>query len=91
MFNKTNCLRRLCFNLCIYHNFLFDGIILSFIIVGSIKLGADTYIEEGTTLETYSVLIDTSLTYIFFVEFLIISITRGFIVDENSYLRESFS
>ena len=59
--------------------------------MGSIKLGIDTYIPEDSYMINYSLLFDEILTWIFFGEFLITSITYGFVIDDNSYLRDSWS
>lgn len=98
LFSKKNILRLLCKKICLDNENIFNKFILTLIIMGSIKLGVDTYIDEAlglgklwaVTAKSYSNIIEQGLTWLFFVEFLIKSITRGFLLDSGSYLRDNW-
>ena len=95
IFSKKGVVRRACFNMCCQHQSIFDNLILALIILGSIKLGLDSYLNKdsvGFPLKVYliSQKLDIILTFIFFGEFFIKSITYGFVMDDNSYLRDNW-
>ena len=73
----------------------FETIILVAIIVSSLKLVFDTYTdnEDPTQAELIKIseIIDMFFTFFFALEALFKAHALGFIMDENSYLRESWS
>jgi hypothetical protein len=75
-------------------------VIITTIILGSIKLAASTFIndkqrqEEGNihyTLYNLSESVDILFNIIYFLEFMIKSITMGLVLDKNSYLTVSWN
>ena len=98
IFSKSNKIRKFFKWICLDNETFFDKVILTFIILGSIKLGIDTYIHQlqeenqdwASFAHTISQFIDLFLTWLFFGEFLIKSITYGFVFDSNSYIRDNW-
>lgn len=75
----------------------FDNFILVMIILSSIKLVFDTYLNTDSTensqktLNRVSTIIDIVLNVIFMWEALLKIISMGFFLDKGSYLRESWN
>lgn len=77
----------------------FELFILGVIIINSLKLVLDTYISGDSEYDRKSypevILIgnylDMSLTVLFIVEALLKALAFGFVMDKNSYLRDSWS
>ena len=87
---KENCFRLKCYRLIKYPKF--DTFILVMIIISSIKLAIDTYINDVNSIPyTISKNFDFFFTAIFFLEALIKTLALGFIWDEGTYLRETWS
>ena len=62
------------------------------IFASSIKLVIDTYIpNDDSSLSNPSKIVDLILTIFFTLEAIIKTIALGFILEKNSYLRESWS
>ncbi len=61
------------------------------IIISSIKLATDTYLPSTGVAAEVSSDIDTFFTFFFTTEALLKAITFGFIMDDGSYLRDSWS
>lgn len=92
IFSQTNLIRKWSYTLI--QNSIFDHVLLTVIIANSFKLVWDTYIINASPSSTeYSVSsnIDTFFTIAFAVEFAIKSIALGFILGENTYLRNSWN
>jgi len=75
-------------------------VIITTIILGSVKLAASTFIDQQRklepgdihyTLENFSENIDFVFNIIYLFEFLIKSITMGLVLDKNSYLTVSWN
>ena len=79
---KANKLRILCFR--ITRSSKFDHLILFLIILNTIKMIIDTYIEENH----FSLIIDEILSFAFLLESLIKSIALGFCIEKSTYLRD---
>ena len=97
---SENCifLKKRCYRL--YKHKLFDNFILASIVISSIKLVIDTYWDDDDTTsytnghKTFiSVLEVTDLVFngIFIFELLTKTIALGFVMDFNSYLRDTWS
>ena len=69
----------------------FEHAILIFIIVSSLKLVVDTYIEDGTSANMISGYIDILFNIMFTLEAIMKIVAYGFFLDDNSYLTESWS
>jgi hypothetical protein len=65
----------------------FDNFILIVIIISSLKLVIDTYTDLGTVSEA----LDLSFNIIFALEAAFKIVAYGFLIDENSYLTDSWS
>ncbi|KAL4477028.1 hypothetical protein ABPG72_011725 [Tetrahymena utriculariae] len=90
IFSKENIIRRTLYY--IYKHSLFDKIVLTVIILTSFKLTFDTYIgpaDEGAT--KFSNNADLFFTVFFICECVVKVISLGFLFDEGSYLRDSWS
>jgi Ion transport protein len=90
--SKENKIRKLCYK--ISESGKFDKFVFIIIILSSIKLVWDTYIinSPSGSIESYiSMYLDIVFTSIFIIEFLIKSITAGFLLDSRAYLRENWN
>lgn len=65
----------------------FDNFILGVIVISSLKLVVDTYTDLGAVSEG----LDLSFNIIFTLEAVFKIIAYGFVIDENSYLTDSWS
>ena len=65
--------------------------ILLLIILSSIKLAIDSYISEGSEIYKTLKSVDIVFTTFFLFEFMMKVIAIGFIMDNNSYLRDSWN
>jgi hypothetical protein len=92
IFHKKNKFRVLLYKLV--SHFGFEGVILGLIIFSSIKLVIDTYmfdLKEDEPLVKVSQQIDYFFTAVFALESMMKSIAYGFVQDNGSYLRETWS
>lgn len=88
---KKNRLRIICYNL-ITHG-LWDNAVLGLICASSLKLVFDTFFDETTPdiqVQIFNT-IDKIFNYAFLFEMLIKMCAIGFIMDDGSYLRESWN
>ena len=72
----------------------FETLILFLIILGSIKLAVDTYYvdsDDDSTEKQVSYWFDLSIGILFFFEYVMKSVAYGFILEDNSYLRDSWN
>lgn len=74
----------------------FDNTVMVLIVFSSLKLAADTYIVEQVAKKTgivyqFSYWLDLGFTILFTVEMLTKQISMGLIMDNGSYLRESWN
>lgn len=84
VFSKANPFRILCTKVATSPKFEFVTVFV--IILSSIKLIIDTYFLNTTSAT--SSYVDISITFAFFAEFLIKSLSIGLVFDKNSYLRD---
>lgn len=92
MFSKNNAFRKLCFK--IVSNPKFDSFSLFLIVSNSIKLVWDTYLLELNAEDTQrkiSDYFDYVFTIIFSFEFMLKSISQGFALAQNSYLKDNWN
>ena len=90
IFSKENALRRGCYYI-VKHK-LFDNFILFVIIISSIKLAIDTYLDLDDSLtKKISEYIDLAFTIIFAIESFLKIIAFGLFWDVGSYLRDTWS
>lgn len=92
IFKKTNKLRIILYRASTHT--AFEGVILVLIILSSIKLVVDTYLNdlpEDSPVKTASGNIDLFFTAAFAMESAIKMISFGVIQDKGSYLRETWS
>ena len=86
-----------CFRLSLYKlqkNKLFDNTIMVLIALSSLKLAADTYINNYSShspVVKVSEQIDIVLNFAFLFECVTKVIALGFVMDNGSYLRESWN
>lgn len=90
LFKKDNAFRKKSFELS--QSRYFEQIILFVILLSSIKLVIDTYFKENDAdYVSISDLIDYTFTAFFTFESVFKIISLGFVMESNSYLRESWS
>ena len=92
LFSKQNWLRRFTYKMV--SNKLFDNIIMLVIALSSAKLAIATYekyLPKTSPLLTLSENFDITLNIIFLFECISKNIALGFIMEEGSYLRESWN
>lgn len=93
IFSRLNIIRKLCYRI-VKHEY-FESIILGAIILSSIKLVIDTYIDfndpSQSSIIGMSNTTDTFFTYFFATESFLKAVAYGFVLNKNSYLRESWS
>lgn len=91
--SKSNCFRRFCYKVVKHSQF--ENMILFAIIISSLKLIVDTYVEKDNSdwesIEEIGSIVDYFFTCFFFLESLLKATAFGFVWDTNSYLRESWS
>jgi hypothetical protein len=79
------------------HHPLFDNLILAVIALSSVKLVVDGYIDVSTgdptmiMLSDVSSIVDLVFAIIFFIECGLKIMAFGFVLDKNSYLRETWN
>ena len=89
-FSKSNPIRIICVRIAQHNNF--ENFILFNIILSSLKLIILTYYDENVQKNSITfIILDYYFNIIFAIESLIKIIAFGFFLDENSYLRESWS
>jgi hypothetical protein len=89
LFSKTSKIRTFCYDLT--NSTRFEWFILLFIAISSVKLIWETYLlkEPANSMKiSISDGLDIAFTVLFTVEFLLKSISKGFIMSKGSYLRE---
>lgn len=93
LFSQENIVRRASYRLV--KNPIFEEFILVVIIINSLKLAFDTYINESDpSMYEFVVvgnIIDTAFTVIFTIESATKALAFGFVMDNNSYLRDTWS
>jgi hypothetical protein len=92
LFSKTNILRKSCHTLS--QNIIFENFLLILIILNSLKLVWDTYLlnEPSDSIKSkISNGLDTAFTICFDVEFLVKSISFGFVLSSDAYLRDNWN
>ena len=90
IFRKDNKFRRKSFD--IIQSRHFEHLILIVIVLSSIKLVIDTYFKaDDNEYNTISDIIDIIFTSFFTLECLLKIVSLGFIMESNSYLRETWS
>ena len=92
MFGKDKPFRNNCYLL--YKNKNFEHLILAFILLSSFKLATDSYNSRFDQSGIYIYvmhIIDEIINYIFTFEMTLKIISLGFVMDDGSYLRESWN
>jgi len=93
LFGKNSWVRIGCYKL-VQHRF-FENTILILIVLSSLKLALDTYISGLDTrrewVNNFSEYFDIIVSFSFALESLVKSIAWGFVMDKNSYLRETWN
>lgn len=92
LFSKQNCIRILCYKT--YKHKSFENIIQALILLSSAKLAFDTfffYEDPESQLIKTSEALDIFFNVAFCLEMFIKVIAMGLIMDEGSYLRESWN
>ena len=90
MFSKVNIFRRFCY-VVVKHKY-FERCILVIIFLSSIKLALDTYISDtNSRMYRISVIFDQVFAGIFAVEALMKIVSFGFVLDNNSYMRDAWN
>jgi hypothetical protein len=72
----------------------FEPAVQTLILLSSIKLGVDTYYSQmppESIEQRVSLIIDTILNILFFFEMMVKMIAMGIVMDDGSYLRESWN
>ena len=85
IFSKCSRIRIFCHKI-VFHS-AFESIILIIIMICSVKMIVDTYENDSTLL----LAIDNITTGVFVIECLMKIIAKGFIVHQDTYLRESWN
>ena len=84
--------RYYCYKAC--KSSIWDNTVLILILLSSGKLGFDTYLslfEDGSTVHVVSGYCDKFFNYAFIIEMVTKLIALGLIMDEGSYLRDSWN
>lgn len=92
VFSKTSKVRVFCYNLT--NSMQFEWFIVLLILVSSLKLIWETYLinEPADSTKTYvSQSLDILFTVLFTAEFVLKSISKGFIMDKGTYMREGWN
>lgn len=92
VFSKTSQVRVFCYNLT--NSSLFEWFIVLLIAISSVKLIWETYLiheSENSTQVLVSKYLDIVFTALFTAEFVVKSISRGFIMDKGTYMREGWN
>lgn len=90
IFSKRNMFRRACY-IIVKHKY-FETVIFTAIVLSSIKLALDTFIpSENEELQSTTQSVDIAFNIFFAIESLLKIISFGFILDRNSYLRDTWS
>lgn len=92
IFSKQNKFRLFCYK--VQKHPLFDRFVMFLIAVSSLKLGIDSYLvklPEGSWQISASEVIDIIVNVLFLFECLFKVIALGFMMDEGSYIRESWN
>jgi hypothetical protein len=92
LFSQENIIRRAAYRI-IKHD-QFETVILIAIIVSSLKLVFDTYVKSNagdSMLVVVSNYIDRIFTIFFGIEAFLKALGLGFVMNDGSYLRESWS
>ena len=89
LFSKENIFRELCYKA--WKSKVWEPIVQVLITLSSLKLAVDTYIEKGTDAYTTSQSVDNIINLIFLAEMMTKIFAMGLIMDEGSYLRESWN
>jgi hypothetical protein len=92
LFSKTNYFRIICYKL-IKHS-LWENTVIVLIALSSIKLAFDTWAydqDEERTRYLISTYADQSFNYLFIFEMVTKLIAIGVIMDDNSYLRDTWN
>jgi len=94
VFEKKNRFRLFLYQIVFQSNNKFEHVIMVFILLSTIKLIVDTYLtgyDEDSSVTVISSFIDLAFTIVFALECIVKVIAQGFIQDEGSYLRETWS
>ena len=92
LFHYNNIIRKIWYK--VTNHYLFENIVLSAIILSSIKLALDTYLYNTDSDDTKVIVsrdFDAFFTFFFLLEAIIKWISIGFVQDKGSYLRESWN
>lgn len=92
MFSKQSQIRRAFYQ--IYQHAWFERVILLMIVASSVKLGVDTYqidFSEDSLFVKISGVFDQIFTWVFIIECMLKIVSMGFIMDEGSYLRDTWN
>ncbi|KAL4431577.1 hypothetical protein ABPG74_017282 [Tetrahymena malaccensis] len=90
IFSQQNIIRKICYRALVHP--MFEQIVLMVIVLSSIKLTMDTYInDQESQIYNIGLSIDKFFTAFFALESLIKIISLGLVFDDNSYLRDSWS
>lgn len=91
IFGQDNFIRKS--SLKIVSSKLFDNFILALIVLSSIKLVWDTYIlnSSNVIVTKASYYFDISVTIVFTFEFILKSLSIGFAIGKNTYLKENWN
>lgn len=92
VFSKDSKIRKMCFD--ITSSGYFEYVILVVIISNSVKLVWDTYIinySNDSAEQIISLYLDITFTVIFGFEFLVKSVSVGFVVEDDTYLRDNWN
>lgn len=94
LFSQDNWFRKKMFD--VSKSKVFDNSVMFLIVASSVKLAADTYIVEEVKSKTgvvYSTsnYLDRFFTFAFLIEMLTKLVSMGLIMDNGSYLRESWN
>lgn len=92
LFEKKSGFRKVVYNIQV--SSIFDNIIMTLIVLSSVKLAVDTYFkEEGAnpTVLFYSDILDYVFNICFLIECILKIIALGFLMDTGSYLRDGWN
>lgn len=92
LFHKENTFRLICYK--IYKHKAFDNFIMLLIGLSSVKLAVDSYLTnygKDSVVTQLSEGIDIFMNICFLIELIIKVIAMGFLMDEGSYIRETWN
>lgn len=92
IFHKSNYIRKFCYKAYVHPSW--ERYVISIVMLSSVKLAIDSYItklDSENILKKMSVIVDFIFNFIFIAEMSTKTIALGLVMDNGSYLRDSWN